>query len=260
MRCGASSNQEIFVDTQVLVYALQGKLHLPQRSLVSAVAAGEFLMAQSPDPMKANYYIPLYLSRAAMNSLRPDNLVSRTSTSQYRRCTDRIVLDFGNKYRPLALFNTGVLTLLINQRSPEFLHFAIEKLPKANQNAIRERFNFLMDARIVCEPLVPPVAERALQMLSEFTEVENLKTNFRNSVHDLLILATAIHRKLDLRTFDTVLSRFASKQYASGQRKDRGCITLRFSGVKDQASRRSGSKGYVNHGWRAEFSNFGKRS
>ncbi|MER8817208.1 hypothetical protein NKJ36_24980 [Mesorhizobium sp. M0142] len=120
------------------------------------------------------------------------------------------------------------------------------------QKKLRPRFAFLCEHIEECVPLVPQTAEMGIQLLWEFVQHHNVKANFRNSVNDMMILATAIALSERLLTDENLLTRFAAAQREAPLRElDEGVIEIDFERHPGQAQPpRPRARGYINRGWR----------
>jgi hypothetical protein len=87
---------------------------------------------------------------------------------------------------------------------------------------------------------------------TDFVQHHNVKANFRNSVNDMMILATAIAGHEQLLTDDNLLARFAAAQRQAPLREvGEGLIEIDFErsiGVGRRLPNES--KGYINCGSR----------
>jgi len=109
-------------DTQILSYHFSGKLSLPSSGLkISSISALEFLLVQSRDHPKANYY-PLLPSRGRHGALseallfggmRPNSAAHR---ERLRRHTDQLIIDLGNLCPPYIEFGSRAISRQINER------------------------------------------------------------------------------------------------------------------------------------------------
>lgn len=131
---------------------------------------------------------------------------------------------------------------------------------KLKREAVRLKFEFLLDNKITCVPLKKSVGVKAVELLQKFKEdpAHNLKGDFRNSWHDMLILATAIDYSARLITEDKELNKFAAKQYSGVLNETNDdVVTVDFSNTAASQKNSSESKGYINRGWQVKFRNYG---
>jgi hypothetical protein len=90
----------------------------------------------------------------------------------------------------------------------------------------------------------------------EFLLRYNSKENLKNTINDVLILATAINSSSSLVTKDSLLNRFASEQYNAELIENQDSLIVDFGKEKSLEKRRSKeSKGYINKGWRVRAYN-----
>jgi hypothetical protein len=86
-------------------------------------------------------------------------------------------------------------------------------------------------------------------LFAEFTSEHNCKGNVRNTVNDILILATAIDRQKKFLTHDNLLNRFAAEYYEAPTHKDKNELLIDFSEKVAEKRKNRESKGYINKGW-----------
>ncbi|VDS09715.1 hypothetical protein PARHAE_02922 [Paracoccus haematequi] len=236
----------MMIDTQILSYAYKGRGIAVSSARISSVAAHEFLEVYDPNSTtRFRYYIKYQAGRHfGAPSISPANWKGGA--------VQRLVLDFGADYPQLIEFNSRATAAIINDRNvPAFGHI-LSSLEKPLQKKLRPRFAYLCEHIRECVPLVPQTAEIGIQLLWDFVQHNNVKANFRNSVNDMMILATAISGGENLLTDDSLLARFAAaQQHAPLREVGDGLIAIDFErkeGVRKRLS--SESKGYINRGWR----------
>ncbi|BCL80047.1 hypothetical protein ccbrp13_25120 [Ktedonobacteria bacterium brp13] len=248
-----------FFDTQIVSYAFKGmytvNLH---NSAISSIVASEFLLLQSSNPKKPNYYLPrlhiddlLYLP-ISFQRPHPRHPHNRPVFGKGR--TDSVVMEFGLDHEPIIEFSNIALADIINNRYAKIFYTSIQHLGKDQQKILRKRFQFLLDNELRCVPLNKEILDLSFLLLKGFMERHNIKQNFRNSWNDILILATALAFSADLDTRDNELSRFAVEQYAQSFKNTDSFIHLSFT--KDELTQQKPnreSKGYINRGWKAKF-------
>jgi len=111
-------------------------------------------------------------------------------------------------------------------------------------------FKYILNAQLNCVPLNPSSIELGMSLFSAFVTEYACKDNIRNTINDILILATAIDTHSELVSKDSVLNRFAANSYG-GKVTEIG-ETLRIDFADKDASERKRfqeSKGFVNRGW-----------
>ncbi|MDH4318644.1 MAG: hypothetical protein OEV64_09665 [Desulfobulbaceae bacterium] len=101
-----------------------------------------------------------------------------------------------------------------------------------------------------CAPINECILETTAGLFDLFTNKYVLKDNIRNSINDLLILSTAIDKKLPLFTKDNLLNRFAAEVHEAPIKMIGGNIQIDFSGHGPIEKKNNyESKGYINRGW-----------
>lgn len=257
----------MFVDTQIVSYAMKGRGPAIPNWLCCSIMANEFLLVQSESATKARYYIPL---PSIQNHLHGDEGASRASipSARYRRqhpfpkrVTDSMVMEFGLLHSPLVEFGNFAIAELLNEKIAPMFSAAVSFLSKNEQRLLVDRFKFLLSSGIHCVPLQRQDVETAFSLLEIFLRHRNPKSNFRNTWNDLLILAVAMNRGSRLLTSDLELAAFAHECDAGTVTRD-GAIaaidcTLSMAAAPRRESR--GAKGYVNSSWRVHVRNIGNR-
>ncbi|MEH2242710.1 hypothetical protein [Nostoc sp.] len=106
-----------------------------------------------------------------------------------------------------------------------------------------------MDNGYYCYSLTKSSVKQALSLFSEFTSEHNCKDNVRNTVNDILILATAIDKEKKFLTDDNLLNRFAAEYYEAPIHEDKDKLLIDFSEKVVEKRKNQESKGYINRGW-----------
>lgn len=249
------------LDTQIISYALKG---YPTWSVtgkaISAITANEFLLVQSANPAQANYYV-LLLSRIhfpeSTDGVGPMNARLNRDHPFRKMITDQVRLEFGNEFPAIVVYGNLAIAMLINKRISALFDEAIKFLDKAQKKTIRKRFDFLLKNGVTCFPLSKSAISIGMELLQAFRAKHNLKANFRNSLSDILVFATAIDASAKLVTSDALLSEFASKYFEAPFSRQEDIITVDFREKFRPASRKSAeSKGYINKGWQVSYRNY----
>ncbi|MCK6479112.1 MAG: hypothetical protein L6R43_02860 [Planctomycetes bacterium] len=241
------------VDTQILIAAfLGGASPRPAGSALSSVVAKEFLHSYTSDPAADRYYVPTSPGWAYAAHRWPRRFDPARSNHPFaRRVTDQLILYFGSAFPTIREFGSFAYARVINDRDERSLSLALSHLSKRQRSATLSRFSYLCDHDMLCVPLRATTATIAQQLLLHFVEKYAPKRNFRNTLNDILILATAIEAGASLRTEDSVLSRFAASEFAGNSRSEGAWLRIDFS--PQSATRPKGqreSKGFVNRGWK----------
>lgn len=249
------------LDTQIISYALKG---LPDLSVtgkaISAITANEFLLVQSINPAQANYYVPL-LSKIhfpeSTDGIGPTSARLNRDHPFRKMITDQVRLEFGNEFPTIIEYGNLAIAMLINKRISALFDEAIKFLDKAQKKTIRRRFRFLLENEITCFPLSKNAISIGMELLQAFSTKHKLKANFRNSLNDILVFATAIDASAKLVTADALFSEFAAKHFEAHSSRQEDIITVDFREILRPASTRSTeSKGYINKGWQVSFRNY----
>ncbi len=241
----------MFVDTQVLSYAYKSQDIDIRGAHVSSVAVNEFLEVHD-GLTKANYFVPRAGPATMLNDFR---WREHPPTKMH---TDQFVLDFGGMFPPLIEYGSFAVAEAINARATHVFDSALRHLPKPVRKKLRARAMFILEAELVCVPLVKSVGARAQEFLRKFIQHHQLKRNFRNSMADLLILAAASEAGTPLLTKDNVLTRFAAEIERAPIHTSGKFIQLSFqSGARTARRHPRESRGYINRGWSVHFRNVG---
>lgn len=175
---------------------------------------------------------------------------SRRHAALGKRRTDQLILDFGPSVPTYVEFGSIAITQLINERHEQLFGSSIAHLGKDLQKKLRERYRFLVDIGITCVAVTPGVATVAMNLLAQFLDRYQPKQNNRNTVNDVLVLATAIENSSLIKTEDSLLRRFAAEVMGTAPQENSDHLLIDFS-MPEATHRRKAleSKGYVNRGW-----------
>ena len=238
------------IDTQILSYAYKGQRAAVDDAKVSSVVAHEFLeIYDAKSPTKFHYYIR-YAAGGSVNHQRW--LFGDPPAKLKPGWVEKLILNFGADFPSLIEFHSRATSAIINDRNIAAFGQILSSLDKPAKKRLRPRFAFICRHIEACVPLVPKMAEVGIQLLWDFSQKHSLKANFRNSVNDMMILATAITAGERFWTEDSLLARFAADCHYAPLREVRpGIIEIDFEKTKASTPNRSReSKGYINRGWR----------
>lgn len=248
----------VILDTQVVSFAKKGILPLPSGFSITSTVAQEFLRVREKSTGGARYFTPPpqglspdgranYLAgRSIHGGDRPSN------RPLFKKVTDKVVMDFNNEYPSVVEYGHLGISHLINTANRGIYIESITHLPKHERKNLIENFEFLADHRAECIPVDSDCVSIAFFWLREMVSTGmNLKADFRNSLNDMLILATARSKRLNLWTMDELLAQFAREHDVSEVASQGDFYELAFSDVPGPERRESReSKGYRNTGWR----------
>jgi hypothetical protein len=253
-----------FLDTQIISYAMKGREGLPIKgATISSISANELLLVQGTKYTQANYYVPMPCSRFKVTSKEPSHFnpshrLSRMDHPFSRRSTDQVLLDFGNQYPTIIEYGNLAISIVINNKASVLFNEAIKFLPAHQRKRVRRAFDFIIDNSIRCAPLTKNSIAYAVDLLQKFATKHSFKGNFRNSLNDILILASAIDASAKLNTEDSLLGAFAAEVYNVPQHIEDGILVIDFSSNNEPLSKKKAeSKGYINKGWQVKFKNYG---
>ncbi|MTK05446.1 hypothetical protein FF096_26270 [Micromonospora sp. CP22] len=243
------------VDTMIVSYAWKGVSgYAIDGRILSSVAAQEFLLVHTKDLKMPRYYMPRppHLRSQGLSLLRfgEKGLSGPQQHARRRKCTDRLLIDFGSDYPTIFEYGHNRLAGAINRGETRYYETCIRDLDRPLRRDLLGRFVFLVHNRVKCVALSPKIVEGMFPLLKEFSRTNNLKENFRNTINDMLVLSTALEGRASLFSKDKTLNRFAADFYrAPFKRVESQVLCIDFD--RDASSRRQPfeSKGYVNRSW-----------
>jgi len=251
----------MIVDTQIISYCYSGhwEPHKAKSSEISAVTAAEFLLFHTRENGKVDYYVinpERYGSRhtVALIDAYSEHAGNLKWAKMGAKRTDSIIIDFSNDFQPYRIFGNSSITSIINEKNIEAFKLSISHLDKGKQKKLKKKMEFLLDNDIRCHNLTESSCDIALDLFVKFQERITPKENIKNTVNDLLILATAIDKKMPIHTMDKVLGEFAANEHAGSISIESEVIAIDFSMKdSDKAVKTRESKGYINRGWSYSF-------
>lgn len=238
------------LDTTIISYAFKGVYdgQIDQQH-ISSVTAKEFLLIQGSHRTAANYYVPLP-GKLKNHSLNFYLALYRREHPLAKGLTDQIILDFGQDYPSIVEFSNQAIAEVINLKAKNVFTEAIRFLDKNQKKMLLRKFDFLLDSKIQCVPLSRSVVDRGMKLFYEFLSNYNTKSKVKNTINDVLILATAIDLSAVLITKDSLLNRFASEYCDTVVQVQKDFITIDFGTNKEQNKLKNReSKDYINRGW-----------
>ncbi|WP_163013815.1 hypothetical protein [Streptomyces sp. S1] len=251
---------KVIVDTQVISYAIKGarKEPLPSEFSITSTIAQEILRVRDISKGNARYFTPppqgllpeqrdkYFSGRAIHGTGHPKD------RPLFKNSTDRVVMDFNNEYPSLVEYGHAGISWLIKTGNRKVYEESIGHLPKGERKKLVRNFEFLADHKADCIPVSTEIVSGAFSLLRRATDDGvTLKSDFRNSLNDMLILATARCEGADIRTDDKLLAQFA-KESGLSKVTDQGELYELSFPVPDRGRQRASreSKGYRNTGWR----------
>jgi predicted nucleic acid-binding protein len=218
------ADSRVLWDTQLVSYAMKGQFVDPPDSVViSSVSAQELFMMQRPDT-GVRFGFPTRIDSASFSGNRErgsagvarslahgrDHSLGKGSKLKYRQFPfkDNIVLQLPDGRRiDEALHQT--VAEVVNEHNDNALRSWLHGEHHARRATIRLRFNWLTEHEVRCIPLTRDAAQLAQELFADFVGSQMPKARIRNTVNDLLILASAMTSGLPLQTRDKVLANFA---------------------------------------------------
>lgn len=250
------------VDTQIVSYAMKDRWPkgIEPRDIsglaISSATAHELLeVGDAASVNRPRYYlfqplVPEVLGEQIPAKLDRDH--RRISLGRKNR-TDQVILDFGSDFPTVVEYGHLMIGWLLKHKRTDVYVRRIAHLDKRERRRLTDLFNFMTDSELRCVSLDRSRAQLGLDLLHQYAmdEGNTLKANFRNSLNDMLILASAISSGCHLVTEDRALWRFAARTLDVPVRSKEKLIHLDISPkiTNDAVSRES--KGYINRSWRA---------
>jgi predicted nucleic acid-binding protein len=242
------------VDTNIFINAWTKGHPLPDaRLFTSSVVLQELLGAQRGDAAfhfalprmnrwvygpSENYSLAKYWTEHA--KARPVSISS-----------DQIILDFSVERPSRVERGHATITAAFNNADRTLLKAYSSVVGKEKSRRILQKFDSLRSLNVFAVPLTDSTAQLGLDLYYSFLESHNSKKFERNTLNDMLILATAFDQSLDLATEDGELARFA-QEVLERETSMVGAIHYSWAirpGTKNAVHRES--KFFVNNPWRA---------
>lgn len=244
---------DLIIDTQVLSYRFKGvevDIH-NERLAIASITANEFLVAQTKELEQPDYYIihPARYPNLEYNASTLDHFGNPKSAKLGARRTDRVIIDFDTQFSAYREFGNEAISEIINEKNLDVYKLSIAHLSKQRQKYLLSRLKYILDNNYFCYSLTKAALAQALNLFSEFISQHNCKGNIRNTINDLLILATAIDRGKKFLTNDNLLNRFAAEYYEASIHKYEDELLIDFSEKQAERRKSKESKGYINKGW-----------
>ncbi|WP_416478275.1 hypothetical protein [Streptomyces sp. LKA04] len=250
------------IDTQIVSYAMKGAAPNAEIGDISGLSitstvAHEFLRLRDIKTGDARYFTPppyglgpgareFYMANRKIHLDRPSD------RPLFRRVTDKLVMEFNNEFPTVVEYGHVGISHLLNAGNRAVFSESVNHLPKRERKDLISKFTFLTSKSVRCVPVQPECVPVAFDLLKRLMKRGfNLKSDFRNSLNDMLILGTAISCGGDLRTKDELLAQFAADEGLSKVYSRDDHYELKFGETEGSVRRVSReSKGYVNTGWR----------
>ena len=251
----------MLVDTQILSFAYKGQcpidgMPVPDISSdgiqIPSVVAQEFLETQLSNHTSARYYIPL-----TSDPIRIEALVdyARDHEKGFSKVsTDQFLLNTPTGHNAQIEFGHIAMADAINEQRYDLFRSSVSALSKARRKRLKRRFAYIIEMGLQCVPLSQSAGEIGRNFLDRFLECHESKSNFRNTVNDMMILAMSKELNSELWTEDELLGQFASTTLGRSVENKGGLFKV-FPPQKDGGSEQSDdeSKGYVNKSWRTRI-------
>jgi hypothetical protein len=239
----------VTVDTQVIVYAdYLGDASEVRGCHACSVALAEYLMMQTDDYLSAAYYLPTRSSPTVGRPIDWNRLQKERPSAWARRHTHSIPVVLRSTVPPVTILYWGMSALadIINDRDRARFQTSVSRLVPCRRLRILHKLDFVLQADMSCDALTKEDTELGLELMKRFMKANTPKEDVRNTVNDMLVLASSMNRGLVLRTDDTLLDDFAEKQldaHSTPQGNNLVDLSTPKIGYRRQST---GTKGYVN--------------
>jgi hypothetical protein len=254
---GENSVVDTIIDTPVLSYRfkeIENDVHEGSRA-ISSITANEFLLAQPRDLKQPDYYILhparyLHLPNSEEGDFGIPEHFGNPKWAKLGACrTDQVIIDFGSEFSAYREFGNEAIAEIINKKHYGIYKISVSHLSKHKQKYLKKRLKYILDNNYRCYSLTRATIKIGLTLFSEFAAKHNCKGNIRNTINDILILATAVDRQKQFRTYDNVLHRFAAEYYEASTYQNEDELIIDFSEETTESRKSKESKGYINRGW-----------
>lgn len=251
----------MIVDTQIVSYCFSGhwKPEHAKGIEISSVTASEFLLFQTRENGKADYYVvnPERYGRfhaEALLSTYHKHAGNAKWAKMGARRTDSLVIDFSSQYQAYRMFGNDAISSIINNKNIEAFKLSISHLDKLKQKQLKNKIEYIFDNEMYCHRVNDAACDIGMKLLEKFEQHITPKENIKNTINDLLILATAIEKGKELHTKDKVLANFAAEEYLAKTTESRDSVIVDFSReYLPERKVNQESKGYINKGWAYSF-------
>lgn len=243
--------ENMMLDTQVLSQLCRSKAKIDINNRISSTVAKELFGAyRKSDFRNDNFYVPFYSAASYSHRLASSVRKDAIRRIPQKRHADKAVVNFGGVFPDLVEYSNKSIALAINSKNEGALKWAISKQSKRKIVNILSQYRHIIQNDINCVAVTEEDFENAASILFQFTRRHNLKSNFRNSFNDLLILACTERLRHALATKDSLLHRYYVYKSAGRISENDNNIIIDFEGgAKKRKSNRRESKGYINKGW-----------
>ncbi|PSK99305.1 hypothetical protein CLV63_10326 [Murinocardiopsis flavida] len=248
---------DLALDTQELV-ALHKTGNPPangNNNFITSTTAQEFLGVRNAGTGRLRYWIPSELRPKSMSSLTGKEWrIFIQQHANWRpwnasRRLDKIGLYFGQDYPAVEEIGHRAIAKMVNDGESWLLGACAEIAGTRFSRITRSRMEYLEENEILCRPLTYHSAEASLSIFHAFTNKYAIKSNYRNSLNDILILSVARHWSMSLLTRDQLLAKFSVEYLGTSVNSIQESTTIGFGKPISPGVKMRESKGYVNRHW-----------
>ena len=251
------------IDTQIISYAMKNRWPRGieprdiSQAAISSVTAHELLEVRSADKVNSPRY---YLYSPLVPEVIGDERAAKKFDRDHRRInpgrkhqTDQVILDFSGDFPAMVEYGHLMIGWILKYKRIDVYARRIAHLDKRERRRLTNVFSYLVENDLRCISLDRTRAQLGVNLLRKYSTSagNNLKEDFRNSLNDMLILATAIDSATDLITEDRALWRFAVRTLCLPIRAKEDLIRLDVSSGVAKSTVSRESKGYINRPWEA---------
>jgi hypothetical protein len=165
----------------------------------------------------------------------------------FKRSSGQIQFYFHNEYPTVFEYNSNGLATAVNDARFDAIGLAIEPLSRREKQRIRLIWSFLVENGVRCQPIGTSIAGHAMNLVAFVGARYTFKPNFRNSLNDLIVFATALQLGLEVATADKLLARIIAEYAGVSTVEGDDVVRLSFAGAQEQE--REPKQTYKNRGW-----------
>jgi hypothetical protein len=241
-------SESMIFDTQLLsaAFRLNGGLDI-RDAVTSSVSLGELFGMYYTEPRSRRTYQDVKLFIPNFKSIMPEPLRGSWHPRVFKRSSGRIEFYFRDEYPTVFEYNSLGLAAAVNNACFDAISLAIEPLSRREKQRIRSIWSFLVDNRVSCKPLGASIASQAMNLVSFAGARYTFKPNFRNSLNDLIVFATALQHCLEVTTADKLLARIVAEYAGVSTVETDDVVRLSFAGA--QRPEPGPKQAYKNRGW-----------
>jgi hypothetical protein len=165
----------LIVDTQIVSYCFSGhwKPEHAKGIEISSVTASEFLLFQTRENGKADYYV---INPERYGRFHTEALLSTYSEhagnvkwgKMGSRRSDSLIIDFSSQYQAYRMYGNDAISSIINNKNLEAFKLSILHLEKSRQKKLRKKIEYVFDNNMHCLSVNESVCNIGMKLLEKF--------------------------------------------------------------------------------------------